>query len=115
MFQQAFKRPEGAYAGSIGRPDQTCSGNFCFLPTHPLIKICLEGVNVLVLIDTGSVKSFISDKIHSILDFYHIKTTTVDPGRYISITGDPLDIKCKINCSVKFRSVKFPKENVLQR
>ena len=100
MFQQAFKRPEGAYAGSIGRPNQKCS-DFSFLPTHSLLEICIEGVNVLALID----------KIHAILGFNHVKTTTVDPGRYISITGDPLHIKCKINSSVKFRSsVTFPKQ-----
>ena len=69
----------------------------------------MEGVNVLALVDTGSVKSFINDKILAILDFNNVKTTKVDPGRYVSITGDPLNIKCKINCSVKFRSIKSPK------
>ena len=74
-----------------------------------MIEICIEEVNVLALIDTGSVKSFVNDKIHAILDFNHVKTTIVDPRRYISITGDPLSIKCKINSSVEFRRVKFSK------
>ena len=38
--KQAFKRPEGAYAGSVGRPDQTSrSIDFSLIPTHPLVEI----------------------------------------------------------------------------
>ena len=53
--------------------------NFSFLPTHPSVEICKEGINVVALLNTG-------------------RNKPVDPGRYISITGDPLNIKCKISC-----------------
>ena len=77
------------------------------LPTHPLVEICIEGVNVVVLLDTGSVKFFINENVHAALDFNNVRNQPVDPGRYISITGDPLNIKCKISCSVRFPKRKM--------
>ena len=52
----------------------------------------------MALLNTGSVKSFINENIHAALDFNNVRNKPVDPGRYISITGDPLNIKCKISC-----------------
>ena len=102
--------PEGTYAGSIGHPSKTTcfsDNNFSFLPTHPLVEICTEGINVIALLYTGSLKSFINENIQAALDFNNVRNKPVDPGRYISITGDPLNIKYKISCNVKFPKRKM--------
>ena len=39
------------------------------LPIHPTIQVTIEGVQVRALIDTGSMKSFISSHVHAVLDF----------------------------------------------
>ena len=51
------------------------------------MKICMGGVNAV------QSNSFIYDKILAILYFNKIRKK-----RYISIMGDPLNIKYKINC-----------------
>jgi len=58
------------------------------------------------LIDTGCVKSFINEKVHASLDFNNSRSVHVDGARFISITGDPLHIKCSVECNVKFPNSK---------
>ena len=57
---------------------------------------------IYALIDTGSVNSFIHTRIHAALDFNSVMSSSVEPGRYVSIMGDPLNIKSRISCSIKF-------------
>ena len=39
------------------------------LPEHPFVACVIDGVPVNALLHTGSIKSFISDRIHNIFDF----------------------------------------------
>ena len=60
-------------------------------------------VYVTAFIWYGLHKVIFKDRIHAILDFNQIQTTTVDPR----VTFQLRVIHCKINCSVS--SVNFPK------
>ena len=40
------------------------------LPIQPVVAAKIEGIQVSALIDTGSMKSFISSHMHAILDFF---------------------------------------------
>ena len=45
------------------------------LPEHPFVACFVDGVPVNALIDTGSMKSFVSDRIYNIIDFNCAKQT----------------------------------------
>ena len=94
------------FAGSVDIP-QIKSADFNFFKTtHPIVSI-LVGVYVDALLDTGSMRSFVSDKVHAIFDFNNLLSSYVGHARFVSITGDPLDIKCSVGCSVKFPNSKY--------
>jgi hypothetical protein len=38
-------------------------------PEHPFVACLIDGVPVNAFLDTGSMKSFVSDNIHNIFDF----------------------------------------------
>lgn len=67
----------------------------------------IEGVQVQALVDTGSMRSFISDKVHTIFDFDNSFCKQVESARFVSITGDPLDIKCSVSCNLNFCKSKY--------
>lgn len=68
---------------------------------HPVVHVHIEGVKLRALIDTGSMKSFITDKVHAILDFDNARVRT-ETVRCMSITGNPLTILGSLEASVKF-------------
>ena len=43
--------------------------NVSSLPEHPFVACFVDGVPVNALVDTGSMKSFISDRVYNIIDF----------------------------------------------
>ena len=94
--QEAFKRMKDVFAGSVDIPQiKPADFNF-FKATHPIVSILVEGVYVHALLDTGSMRSFVSDKVHAIFDFNNLFSSHVGHVRFVSITGDPLDIKCSL-------------------
>lgn len=70
------------------------------LPIHPVVEVTIEDVQVRALIDTGSMKSFISSHVHAILDFNNSRLKP-DAINCVSITGNTLNILGCFNTSVK--------------
>ena len=77
------------------------------LPEHPFVACVIDGVPVNALFDTGSMKSFISDRIHNIFDFDdgRLKNTS-QSHRCTSITGGDLNIAETISTIVTFSRSK---------
>ena len=60
------------------------------LPIHPTTQVTIEGVQARALIDTGSMKSFISSHVHAVLNFDNrLKPKSIS---CVSITGNALDM-----------------------
>ncbi len=76
------------------------------LPEHPFVACFVDGVPVNALIDTGSMKSFVSDRIHNIIDFNCAKLNKSQAQRCTSITGGDLDIAGTISAQVTFQRSK---------
>ena len=77
------------------------NGGTCTIPVHPVVDCSLDGVKLRALVDTGSMRSFVNDKIVAVIDFHRVKVREETP-RCMSITGDPLNIFGNISVSVKF-------------
>ena len=96
VIPRFFKRIKGVFAGSVdtlnNNPHVKPYDFKVFKATHPLVSILVEGVCVNALIDTGSMRSFINDKVHAVFDFNNLQSSHVDNAHFVSITGDPLDI-----------------------
>ena len=60
------------------------------MPEHPFVACLIDGVPVNALLDTGSMKSFISDKVHNIFDCGRLDKS--QSQRCTSITGGDLNI-----------------------
>ncbi len=76
------------------------------LPEHPFVACFVDGVPVNALIDTGSMKSFVSDRIYNIIDFNCAKLNKSQAQRCTSITGGDLDIAGTISAQVTFQRSK---------
>ena len=76
------------------------------LPEHPFVACVIDGVPVNALLDTGSMKSFISDRIHNIFDFDGGRLDTSQSHRCTSITGGDLNIAGTISTIVTFSRSK---------
>lgn len=118
---QSFKRPRGgskSLGGNAVRPDvsfDNCKSLSDIIPAQPFVKCHVDdGVEVNALIDTGSKRTFISDKIQTIIDMENDKLDTSVSERCISITGGSLNILGRMSATVKFgRSKKIYQGNVL--
>ena len=99
----------GVFTGSVDIPNNNPhikSVDFkVFKATHPLVSIL--GVCVNALVDRGSMRSFTSDKVHAVFDFNNFQSSHVHNARFVSITGGPLNIKCSVNCNIKFPKSKY--------
>ena len=73
------------------------------LPVHPVVAVKIEDLQVRALIDTGSMKSFISSHVHAILDFDSCRLQS-NSINCISITGNALNILGSFNTAVQFNS-----------
>jgi hypothetical protein len=71
------------------------------IPVHPIVDCFIDGVKVRALVDTGSMRSFLSDKFIAIIDFNNNRTHK-DNTRCVSITGDSLNITDSISLLVRF-------------
>ena len=80
--------------------------NVSSLPEHPFVACFVDGVPVNALVDTGSMKSFISDRIHNIIDFNCAKLSKSHAQRCTSISGGDLDITGTIFAHVTFQRSK---------
>ena len=76
------------------------------LPEHPFVACLIDGVPVNALLDTGSMKSFISDKVHNIFDFDCGRLDKSQSQRCTSITGGDLHIAGTVSTSVTFSRSK---------
>ena len=68
---QSFKRTRGGsknLGGNAVRPDVSDNLNSFYIPAQPFVKCQVRGVEVNALIDTGSMRTFISDNIQKIID-----------------------------------------------
>lgn len=109
---ESFKLPAGdSISGIAGRPwvsCDNCSNNKIdfSLPTQPFIQCLINNVEVHALIDTGSMRTFISNKIHSVIDFDNSLINTTVAERCVSITGGSLSILGHLTANVKFPKSK---------
>ena len=71
-------------------------------PTQPFVKCFINNVEVFALIDTGSMRTFISNNIHDIIDFDRKLIDTSVAERCVSITGGSLNILGHLCGNVKF-------------
>ncbi len=76
------------------------------LPEHPFVACLIDGVPVNALLDTGSMKSFLSDNILNIIDFDCVRIDKSKSQRCTSITGGELNIVGNISTSVTFHRSK---------
>jgi hypothetical protein len=81
------------------------------LPEHPFVACLIDGVPVNALLDTGSMKSFISDKVHDIPDFDcdRLDKSQSQSKRFTSITGRDLNIAETL--STTFRKIPIHSEH----
>ena len=70
--------------------------------SHPFVDCFIDGVRVRALLDTGSMKSFISQNVQRIIDFNNSLLDTSCAQTCVSITGDKLHILGQLNTIVKF-------------
>ena len=63
-----------------------------YIPVHPIVNCYIDGTPLRALINTGSMRSFITDKFAAILDFDHLIRSD-EPSTCTSIIGDPLHIQ----------------------
>ena len=73
---------------------------------HQFVDCFLDGVLVRALLDTGSMKSFISHNVQAILDFNDSLLDKTSAQQCVSITGDNLNILGQLNTVVKFSNSK---------
>ena len=76
------------------------------LPEHPFVACLIDGVPVNALLDTGSMKSFISDKVHNIFDFDCGRLDNSQSQHCTSITGGDLHIAGTVSTSMTFSRSK---------
>ncbi len=74
-------------SGVTDRPGVSFNSKRVLLPTQPFVKCFINDVEVHALIDTGSMKTFISNKIHNIIDFDSKLIDSTVGERCVSITG----------------------------
>ena len=111
---KSFKLPTGdSISGIADRPGVSCDNqgysdhsNVSSIPAQPFVKCFINNVEVHALIDTGSMRTFISNKIHNIIDFDGTLIDTTVEERCVSITGGSLNILGHVNANVKFPKSK---------
>ena len=109
---ESFKLPTGdLISGIADRPGVSCDNqNYSdysniYLPTQSFINCFINNVEVHALIDTGSMRTFISSRIHNI-DFDRTLINTTVEERCVSITGGSLNILGHLNANVRFPKSK---------
>lgn len=99
----------------MDRPGVSCNNqsyihtdhsNVSLIRTQPFVKCFINNVEVHALIDTGSMRTFINNKIHNIIDFDSTLIDTTVEERCVSITGGSLNILGHVNANVKFPKSK---------
>ena len=110
---QTLKRTRGgskSLGGNAVRPETVSyynsNSNFDIIPAQPFVKCQIDGVEVNTLIDTGPMRTFISDNIQKINDLDNKKLDTSVTERCESITGDALRILGRMPGEVKFSKNK---------
>lgn len=73
---------------------------------HPFVDCQLDGIPVRALVDTGSMKSFISYNAQRTIDFNDSLLDTSSAQQCVSITGDKLNILGQIRTVVNFSKSK---------
>ena len=95
--------------GNAVRPDVSDNFNSFYIPAQPFVKCQVGVVEVNALIDTGSMRTFISDNIQKIIDLDGETLDTSVPERCISITGGSLQILGRLPADVTFCKSKNKK------
>ena len=76
--------------------------SYSSLPEHQFVACFIDGVLVNALLDTGSMKSFIGDRIHKILDFDCVRLDKLQSlQRCTSITGGDVNIAVLVQSQLK--------------
>ena len=89
-MRQPFKRTRGdskSLGGNDVRPETVShyNSNFDIIPAQTFVKSQIDGVEVNALVDTGSMRTFISDNVHKIIDLDNKKLGTSVTERCESI------------------------------
>ena len=71
---------------------------------HPFVDCLIDGVRVCALVDTGSMKSFISHNVQRIIGSNDSLVDKFSRKKCVSITGDDLNILGHLRTIVKFSS-----------
>ena len=93
-------------SGVTDRPGVSFDSNHVLLPTQPFVKCFINNVEVYALIDTGSMRTFISNRIHNIIDFDSKLIDSTVAEHCVSITGGSLNILGHLSANVKFAKSK---------
>ena len=96
-MRQSFKRTRGgskSLGGNAVRPETVSyyNSNFDIILAQPFVKRQIDGVEVNALIDTGSMRTFISDNIQKIIDLDNKKLDISVTERCEPITRGALRI-----------------------
>ena len=103
-----FKLPVAdSTSGIAGCPWISCDNKIDFsFPTQPFIECFINNVEVHASIDTGSMRTFISHKIHSVIDFDNSLINTTIAKHCVAIARDSLNILGHLASNVKFTESK---------
>ena len=106
-MRQSFKRTRGSsksLGGNAVRPETVSyyNSNFDIILAQPFVKCQIDGVEINALIDTGSMRTFISDNIQKIIDLDNKKLDISVTERCESITRGALRILGHMPGEVKF-------------
>jgi dUTPase len=74
---------------------------------HPFVDYVIDGVIVRALVDTGSMKYFVSQNVQRVIDFNDSLLDKSNAQKCVSITGDNLNILGQICTVVKFSNSKI--------
>ena len=100
---ESFKLPTGdSISETPDRPGVSCDYSYVSLHTQPFVKCFINNVEVHALIDTGLMRTFISSRIHNIIDFARTLINTTVEERCVSVTGGSLSILGHLNANVRF-------------
>ena len=87
--------------------NSSLNGGTYTIPVHLVVECSIDGVKLRALVDTGSTRSFMNNKIVAVIDFHWVRVKDEAP-RCMSITSHPLNSFGNICVSVKFS--KSPKD-----
>ena len=111
LHKTSFKLLKNGRNAAGNRAHSVVSSNdnvdVCSTVIHPFVDCFVDKVRVRALVDTGSMKSFLSKSIQRTIDFDDRYIKTFKKANCVSITGHSVHIQGSMSSPVKFLSSRL--------